>query len=189
MEKTSIQQAGLYDPAFEKDSCGFGLIAHIDDKPSHWLVKTSVDSLARLTHRGAIAADGKTGDGCGLLLKTPVTFFRAKAAELGVELGDLFAVGMVFLNSDKQPAQQAKLVLQEEVEKEGLTVVAWRVVPTDTSACGRQALATLPAIEQIFVNAAEGMDRATLDRHLYIARRRAEKRPLWRRPLEALPRG
>ncbi|MBV1912524.1 MAG: hypothetical protein KUG55_02745, partial [Cycloclasticus sp.] len=94
MKQTSIPQAGLYDPAFEKDSCGFGLIAHIDNKPSHWLVKTSIDSLARLTHRGAIAADGKSGDGCGLLLKTPEAFFRAKAQELGVTAAELFAVGM-----------------------------------------------------------------------------------------------
>ena len=71
MKQTTIPQVGLYDPAFEKDSCGFGLIANIDDKPSHWLVKTSIESLARLTHRGAVAADGKSGDGCGLLLKSP----------------------------------------------------------------------------------------------------------------------
>ena len=178
MKQTSIQQAGLYDPAFEKDSCGFGLIANIDDKPSHWLVKKSVDSLARLTHRGAIAADGKTGDGCGLLLKTPVQFFRIKAQEQGIKLADLFAVGMVFLNSDKTLADQAKVVLQEEIEKEGLPILGWRIVPTDISACGHQALATLPGVEQVFVNAKEGMDNADLDRHLYIARRRAEKRLL-----------
>jgi glutamate synthase (NADPH/NADH) large chain len=75
---------GLYDPSFEKDSCGFGLIANIDDKPSHWLVKTSIEALARLTHRGAVAADGKSGDGCGLLLKKPDAFLRAKAKELGI---------------------------------------------------------------------------------------------------------
>lgn len=176
MKQTSIPQAGLYDPAFEKDSCGFGLIANIDDKPSHWLVKTSIDSLARLTHRGAIAADGKSGDGCGLLLKTPDAFFRAKAEELGVTAAKIFAVGMVFLNQDGTKAEQAKAILKEEIEKEGLDVIAWRVVPTNTEACGEQSLATLPSIEQVFVNAKEGMDNADLDRHLYIARRRTEKR-------------
>ena len=70
---------GLYDPSFEHDSCGFGLIANIDDEPSHWLVKTAISALTRLTHRGAVAADGKTGDGCGLLIKTPDPFFRAVA--------------------------------------------------------------------------------------------------------------
>ena len=67
---------GLYSPRFEHDSCGFGLIAQMDDRPSHWLVRTAIDALARLTHRGAIAADGKTGDGCGLLLKKPDGFLR-----------------------------------------------------------------------------------------------------------------
>ena len=176
MKQTSIPQAGLYDPAFEKDSCGFGLIAHIDNKPSHWLVKTSIDSLARLTHRGAIAADGKSGDGCGLLLKTPEKFFRKKAQEQGVTPAELFAVGMVFLNQNSAKAEQAKSILKEEIEREGLDVIAWRKVPTNTEACGEQALATLPSIEQIFVNAKDGMDNAALDCHLYIARRRAEKR-------------
>lgn len=176
MKQTSIPQAGLYDSAFEKDSCGFGLIAHIDNKPSHWLVKTSIDSLARLTHRGAIAADGKSGDGCGLLLKTPEKFFRSKAKEMGAEAAELFAVGMVFLNQDAEKADSSKAILQEEIEKEGLTVIGWRTVPVDTSACGEQALATLPAIEQVFVNAKAGMDNAALDCALYIARRRTEKR-------------
>jgi glutamate synthase (NADPH/NADH) large chain len=176
VKQTSIPQAGLYDPAFEKDSCGFGLIANIDNQPSHWLVKTSIASLARLTHRGAIAADGKSGDGCGLLLKTPEKFFRAKAQEEGATTTEIFAVGMVFFNQDKAKAASAKLVLTEEIEKEGLDVIAWRVVPTNTDACGEQSLATLPTIEQVFVNAKEGMDSVALDRHLYIARRRTENR-------------
>ena len=176
MKQTSIPQAGLYNPAFEKDSCGFGLIANIDDKPSHWLVETSISSLGRLTHRGAIAADGKSGDGCGLLLKTPEVFFRNKAEELGVTLSAVFAVGMVFLNQDKSKLDAAKEIVKEEIEKEGLQVVAWREVPTNAEACGAQALATLPVIEQVFVNAEDGIDNADLDRRLYIARRRAEKR-------------
>ncbi len=72
---------GLYKEAYERDSCGFGLIANLDDQPSHWLVRTAITSLNRLTHRGAIAGDGKTGDGCGLLLKKPEGFLRAVAAE------------------------------------------------------------------------------------------------------------
>ncbi|MDH4316719.1 MAG: hypothetical protein OEW68_18040, partial [Gammaproteobacteria bacterium] len=75
----------LYDPAFERDSCGFGLIANLDDVASHWVIETAIASLARLTHRGAVAADGKTGDGCGLLIKQPEEFFRGKAKELGFE--------------------------------------------------------------------------------------------------------
>ena len=99
---------GLYDPAFERDSCGFGLIANLDDMPSHWVVETAISALARLTHRGAVAADGKTGDGCGLLIKFPQSFLRAAAEELGLQLGDRFAVGMVFLNQDEKRAETAR---------------------------------------------------------------------------------
>ena len=69
----------LYRPEFERDNCGFGLIAQMDGKPSHWLLETAIGALARLTHRGAVAADGKTGDGCGLLLKKPDSFLRSLA--------------------------------------------------------------------------------------------------------------
>ena len=85
---------GLFDPAYERDSCGFGLIASLDDQPSHWIVRTAITSLNRLTHRGAVAADGKTGDGCGLLLKKPRAFLEAIAQQAGIELAERFAVGL-----------------------------------------------------------------------------------------------
>src|SRR6516162_10946480 len=102
---------GLYKETYERDSCGFGLIASLDDQPSHWLVRTAITSLNRLTHRGAIAGDGKTGDGCGLLLKKPEGFLRAAAAEAGIELADRFASGLVFLSRDPQQAAAAKAAL------------------------------------------------------------------------------
>jgi len=169
-------KGGLYSPAFEKDSCGFGLIAQMDAKPSHWLVKTAINSLACLTHRGAVAADGKTGDGCGLLLAKPARFLETEASALGFKLGEHYAVGMVFLNTDKNLAASARNILGEELGKEGIEVAGWRVVPVDDSACGAEALKSLPQIEQIFVSAAPGMDETAFERHLYIARRRAEKR-------------
>jgi len=94
-QSTELTQ-GLYRPEFEKDNCGFGLIAQMDDKPSHWLIETAVEALGNLTHLGAIGADGKTGDGCGLLMKKPDRFFRAVADELGFALSENYAVGMVF---------------------------------------------------------------------------------------------
>src|SRR5437762_8991608 len=100
--------AGLYKEAYERDSCGFGLIASLDDAPSHWLVRTAISSLIRLTHRGAIAADGKTGDGCGLLLKRPEGFLRAVAAEAGIELAERFASGIVFHSRQALQAEQAR---------------------------------------------------------------------------------
>ncbi len=169
------KENGLYRSQFEKDNCGFGLIAHMDNKPSHWVVKTSIEALARLTHRGAVAADGKSGDGCGLLLRKPDGFLRAAALQLGYTLNELYAVGMVFLNQDETLATTARKQLEKEVLQEGLLMAGWRVVPTDSSACGVESLESMPQIEQIFVNAPEGMLEADFERHLYIARRRAEK--------------
>ncbi len=166
---------GLYQPDFEKDSCGFGLIAQMDNKASHALVKTAITALNRLTHRGAVAADGKTGDGCGLLFKKPDTFLRAVAQEQHFELNSLYAVGMVFLNPAPELAERAKQQLNQELTREGFTVAGWRTVPTNSEACGEEALKTLPLIAQVFVNPKAGMDEESFERHLFIARRRAEK--------------
>ncbi len=166
---------GLYRAAYEKDSCGFGLIASMDDQASHWLVQTAVQALTRLTHRGAVATDGKTGDGCGLMLKKPEGFLRAAAKEAGIAIGPLFTAGNVLLNSDAGLAARARKVLEEELVREGVEPVGWRVLPTDISVCGEQALKTLPRFEQIYVNAAADMDEAGFNRKLFMARRRAEK--------------
>ncbi len=166
---------GLYRPWFEHDNCGFGLIAQMDGKPSHWLVDTAIGSLACLTHRGAVAADGKSGDGCGLLLRKPDAFLRAVAAEQGITLGASYAVGMVFLSPDDTLAQRARARMEQEFVAAGLQARGWRVVPTNPDACGVQALETLPRIEQVFVDAPADMGTDEFERQLYIVRRRAEK--------------
>lgn len=174
-QPTELTQ-GLYRPEFEKDNCGFGLIAQMDGKPSHWLVKTAIESLGNLTHRGAIGADGKTGDGCGLLMKKPDGFFRSVANELGFELADIYAVGMVFLSQDEQKAAANQNVVTQQLTAQGLDVLGWRDVPVDAeTACGETALALLPIMRQVFVNPAKGMDEASFERHLYLARRLSEK--------------
>ncbi len=170
------QATGLYDPAFERDSCGFGLIANLDDLPSHWVVETAISALARLTHRGAVAADGKTGDGCGLLIKFPKAFLRAVGEELGFGLGERFATGSVFLNQDEEKAAMAREIIDTAILEIGLEVAGWREVPIDPSVCGEQALKTLPRIEQVYVNAPNGMPRGRFNRRLFLARRRAERR-------------
>jgi glutamate synthase (NADPH) large chain len=168
-------EQGLYRDSYEKDSCGFGLIANLDDQPSHWLVKTAIASLNRLTHRGAVAADGKTGDGCGLLLKKPENFLRAVAKDAGIKLAPLFAAGNVFLSTDATIGAASRAELAAQVEREGLQVAGWRQLPTNISACGAEALKTLPQITQLFVNAPADLDEATFNRKLFMARRRAEK--------------
>ncbi len=175
MNSENIGSPGLYRPSFEKDSCGFGLIAHMDGEPSHWLVQTAIDALARLTHRGAVAADGKTGDGCGLLMKMPDCFMRAVADEAGIRLAERYATGIVFLSRQADLAERAGSRLEQELTAEGLEVAGWRAVPTDDSACGEEALKSLPLFRQIFVNAPQGMDEIRFERHLYVARRRTEK--------------
>ena len=166
----------LLDPEFHRDSCGFGLIANLDDLPSHWVVETAIEALARLTHRGAVAADGKTGDGCGLLLKFPESFLRTVGEEHGFKLNKRFAAGTVFLSPDKATAAAARTVIDAAIGDVGLDVLGWREVPVEPAACGEQALATLPRIEQVFVNAPDNLPRGSFNRRLFLARRRAEKR-------------
>ena len=172
----SAATQGLYKDAYERDSCGFGLIANLDDQPSHWLVRTAITSLNRLTHRGAIAGDGKTGDGCGLLLKRPEGFLRAVAAEAGIELTEKFASGLIFLNRDPALAQAARAAVEAQLQRQGLELAGWRIVPVSPEACGTQALKTLPHIEQVFVNCRlSDIDEASFNRKLYMVRRLAEK--------------
>lgn len=143
----------LYDKSLERDNCGFGLIAHIEGEPSHKVVRTAIHALARMQHRGAILADGKTGDGCGLLLQKPDRFFRIVAEERGWRLAKNYAVGMLFLNKDPELAKAARRIVEEELQLETLSIVGWRDVPTNEGVLGEIALSSLPRIEQIFVNA------------------------------------
>jgi glutamate synthase (NADPH/NADH) large chain len=166
----------LYDHSVQKDNCGFGLIAHQHGETSHKLIKTAISALDRMQHRGGIASDGKTGDGCGLLLQKPDSFFRAVAADNNWKLGKKYAVGMIFLSPDPIEAALAKKVLEEELANESLTLIGWRTVPTDTSVLGEIAIGNLPKIEQVFVDAPPGWRNLELERRLYMARRRAEKR-------------
>ncbi len=166
----------LYDKSLERDNCGFGLIAHIEGEPSHKVVRTAIHALARMQHRGAILADGKTGDGCGLLLQKPDRFFRIVAEERGWRLAKNYAVGMLFLNQDPEKAAASRRIVEEELQRETLSIVGWRDVPTNEGVLGEIALSSLPRIEQIFVNAPAGWRPRDMERRLFIARRRIEKR-------------
>jgi glutamate synthase (NADPH/NADH) large chain len=167
---------GLYRPEFERDSCGFGLIAQMDDQASHALVKSAIQALARMTHRGAVAADGKTGDGCGLLMKKPDKFLRRVAREAGITLGSgNYCAGNIFLSADAARAQRAREVLAESCTAQGLKLAGWRVLPTDESALGDEARRTLPRFEQVFISAPASLHKFVFELKLFKARRRAEK--------------
>lgn len=165
------------NPANEpRDNCGFGLIAHLDGEASHRLVRRAIGALDRMTHRGAIAADGKSGDGCGLQMQLPDSFFKALAEENNWSLGKKYAVGQLFLSHDEHIRDKQKSILEEELSRETLTLVGWREVPVDPEVLGATARESMPHLTQVIVNAQPGWRKKDLERRLYMARRRSEKR-------------
>lgn len=168
-------RAGLYRPEEFKDNCGFGLIAHMQGAASHHLLKTAIQSLTCMTHRGGINADGKTGDGCGLLMQKPDAFLRAKALEhFSTELPGQYAVGMVFLSQEATLADAARSRFDAEVLAQGLSLIGWREVPINPEVLGTLARERLPRIEQIFVTG-EGLSDQEMAVKLFYARRRTEE--------------
>jgi len=167
---------GLYSLDEFKDNCGFGLIAHIKGKASHSILENAIESLTCMTHRGGIAADGKTGDGCGLLLQKPDRFFReAVKADSGVELSEHYAVGAIMLGQCEQDAVRAQAVFEASMVKEGIPVVAWRDVPTNNECLGPIALNSVPQFKQVFINKPKYLSEQEFSAKLLIARRDANK--------------
>ena len=167
---------GLYDPAFEHDNCGIGMVANIKGAPSHKIVEQGVEVLVNLTHRGACGCDPNTGDGAGLLFQIPDKFFRKHAAELGFELpqpGD-YGVGMLFLSKNPDDRARAREMVERFVSDEGASVLGWRTVPVRSSAIGWLARESEPHIEQVFVARGPGQEALSDDeweRKLYVIRK------------------
>jgi glutamate synthase (NADPH/NADH) large chain len=168
-------RTGLYTPGEFKDNCGFGLLAHLEGAPSHELLTTAIESLTCMTHRGGIAADGKTGDGCGLLIQKPDSFLRAVTQEVGITLPEQYAVGMVFMDLDDAIFAQQKLAVESALKDQGLNVLGWRTVPTSNDCLGPMAVDCLPRFEQVFVAPEATLDDTALAVKLFYARRFAEK--------------
>ncbi|MEX2175163.1 MAG: glutamate synthase large subunit [Pirellulaceae bacterium] len=169
---------GLYDPAYEKDSCGVGFIAHIKGVRSHSIVRDAAEALCRMDHRGACGCEANTGDGAGMLTAIPDELMRAEAQRLfQVELPKIggYALAQVFLPRDEAERNACKAVLEKYVQRQGQTLVGWRRVPTDARAAdiGQTALAAEPVIEQLFVTAGEEGDRTAFCRQLYLIRKQA----------------
>jgi len=152
-----------------KDNCGFGLLASIDNTPSHRNLEDAVTSLERMMHRGAVAADGKTGDGSGLLLSLPKSFFNKEAASNGIDLPANYAVAMVFSNDPKDFD-----VIESICKGNDLEVCYTRIVPVDTDALGEQALASLPSIKQVFVAPNSPVAKERLEALVYLSRKEIE---------------
>jgi glutamate synthase (NADPH) large chain len=165
---------GLYNPEFEHDSCGIGLLAKIDNVPQHDIVKNGIQVLMNLEHRGAVGGDKTTGDGAGLMLQIPDNFFR-EACQIPdtVKLGE-YAVGMIFLPTDEQLAQLCKTILENVVLREGCELINWRRVPVNSEHLGALAKSTEPQIYQVFIGRGK-ISQENFERKLYIIRRLIEK--------------
>ncbi|PWQ94120.1 glutamate synthase large subunit [Leucothrix arctica] len=162
------EKQGLYDPANEHDACGVGFVAHIKGEKSHDIVEQGLTILKRIVHRGAVGADPKAGDGAGLLMQIPDTYFREVVDFELPALGD-YGVGMLFLPKDATERQALEATVNKVVESEGQIVLGWRDVPVDSSDLGDSVKPTEPSIRQIFIGRGDNIaDQNGLERKLFV---------------------
>ncbi|PTS80694.1 glutamate synthase large subunit, partial [Sphingomonas sp. HMWF008] len=179
-QRLRLAEHGMYRPEFEGDACGVGLVAATDGTPSRRVVQSAIDALKAVWHRGAVDADGKTGDGAGLHIDLPLKFFDDAIAASGhTPLPNRLAVGMIFLPRTDLGAQEAcRTIIESVIIDEGYTIYGWRQVPVDVSVIGQKAQATRPEIEQIMIAGPlpHEQSAAEFEKNLYLVRRRIEKR-------------
>lgn len=179
-ERERLAREGMYRPEFEGDACGVGMVAATDGQPSRRVVQSAIDALKAVWHRGAVDADGKTGDGAGIHVDLPVRFFDDAIAAGGHRvMPNRLAVGMIFLPRTDLGAQEScRTIVESEVIEAGYTIYGWRQVPVDVSVIGMKAQATRPEIEQIMIAGPMpgDVDAAEFEKNLYLVRRRIEKR-------------
>ncbi len=167
-------QQGLYDQSFEHDNCGIGAIVNINGVKTHRTVEDALSIVENLEHRAGKDAEGKTGDGVGILTQIPHKFFKKEAEKLGIELGEEreYAVGMFFFPQDELKRNQAKKMFEIISQKENLEFLGWREVPTNPSVLGKKAIDCMPYILQCFVKKPSDMKKGLdFERRLYVARR------------------
>ena len=171
MEQNKRLNSGLYSPDYEHDACGVGMIVNIHGHKSHELVDGALKVLENMKHRGAEGADSKTGDGAGIMLQIPHEFILLQG--IPVPEKGRYGTGLIFLPKDEEAQGGILQVLIEEIEREGLSLMHLRAVPVNSSILGSEALATEPAVKQVFVTGGGGDE---LERKLYIVRKKVEKR-------------
>ena len=173
-----LRKQGLYDPRYEHDSCGVGVVASIKGEKSHDIIEKALQVLINLGHRGASGSDPKTGDGAGILVQMPHEFLAKECAGLGINLPPLgqYGVGMVFLPQDPAQRSVCEKVFEDTVREEGQVLLGWRDVPVDDSAIGAHAREVRPCIRQILIGSGpKTVDEAHLGRKLFVIRRRVEE--------------
>ncbi|USI74504.1 glutamate synthase large subunit [Sphingomonas morindae] len=170
----------MYRPDYEGDACGVGLVAAVDGQPSRRVVAAAIDALKAVWHRGAVDADGKTGDGAGIHVELPVSFFDDAIENGGHKPGPgRLAVGMMFLpRTDLSAQETCRSIVESEIIDFGYTIYGWRQVPVDVAVIGDKAMLTRPEIEQIMIQGPrpEAQDAAEFEKNLYLIRRRIERR-------------
>ncbi len=173
-----LEAAGI--DTLPHDACGVGLVAAIDGKPRRQVVEAGINALKVLFHRGAVDADGKTGDGAGIHVEIPQEFFKEHARRIGHKPnGGRLAVGMVFLPKNDMDAQErCRTIVESEILGAGYTIYGWRQVPVNIEVIGEKANATRPEIEQIIIANPRGIADEQFESDLYVLRRRMEKRAL-----------
>ena len=172
-----LTKQGLYDPAFEHDACGVGLVANVKGRASHSIIVQGLEALVNLGHRGACGADPETGDGAGLLTQIPHGFFSARCAALGIDLPGRgsYGLGMTFLPQDATQRAVCEQLVEKAVADEGQSFLGWRDVPVSPDAIGRLAAEVRPAIRQFFVAPSpEVAERSTIELKLYVIRKLVE---------------
>ncbi|NRA99360.1 MAG: glutamate synthase large subunit [Rhodobacteraceae bacterium] len=177
-KRAFMAENSLYSSEDEHSSCGVGLVVSIDGTKSRKVVEHGIDALKAVWHRGAVDADGKTGDGAGIHVQIPIPFFYDQIERTGHEPrpDELIAVGQVFLPRTDFGAQETcRTIVETEVLRMGYYIYGWRHVPVNVSVLGDKANATRPEIEQIIISNAKGVDEETFERELYVIRRRIEK--------------
>lgn len=179
-EHKRLAETGMYRPEFESDACGVGLVAATDGKPSRRVVSSAIDALKAVWHRGAVDADGMTGDGAGIHVDLPARFFDDAVADSGHKVRpNRLAVGMIFLpRTDLSAQETCRTIVEAEIIEAGYTIYGWRQVPVDVSVIGEKAQNTRPEIEQIMI-AGPMPDRQSVEefeKNLYLIRRRIEKK-------------
>ncbi len=165
---------GLYDPALERDSCGVGFVCHIKNEKSHRIVQQGLEILERLTHRGAVGADPKAGDGAGMLVQIPDAFFRA-SVEFELPASGHYGVGMVFLPKEDHARKEMEATVERHLSEGGHRVLGWRDVPVDNSDLGVSVLPTEPKVRQVFVSCGDNCpDQDAFERKLFVIRKRMD---------------
>ncbi len=165
---------GLYDPAHERDSCGVGFVCHIKNQKSHRIVEQGLEILERLTHRGAVGADPKAGDGAGILVQMPDGFFR-DVVDFELPAPGHYGVGMVFLPKDEAAREEMQATVERHLTEGGQGLLGWRDVPTDNRELGESVLPTEPVVRQVFVACGENCpDQDAFERRLFVVRKRMD---------------